>query len=225
MQSQSIKKEVHTMKNDITEVVFILDRSGSMSDLTGDTIGGFNSILKEQRGKEGTVYVTTVLFNGVNFKLHDRLLIEEVPEMTDKDYVACGSTALVDAIGETIKHIEKIHKYARPEDVPEKTLFIITTDGMENASCKYSADEVKKMVSTKQEQDWEFIFLAANIDAVETAKHYGINANDAVNYIPDTKGTGNVYGSMNNAISECRQRVIRKSAWRVKTDEDYNLRK
>ena len=166
-----------------TELVFILDMSGSMEHLTDDTIGGFNSVLKEQAVKDGEALVTTYLFNNDSFMLHDRLPIGEVAPMTRDDYRAGGCTALVDALGEAIHHITGIHRYARKEDVPEHTIFVITTDGMENASHRYSAEQVKQMIRHEQEKyGWEFIFLAANIDAVETAKSYGIDAKTAVNY-------------------------------------------
>ncbi|MBO6041532.1 MAG: VWA domain-containing protein, partial [Oscillospiraceae bacterium] len=196
------------MKKDLTELVFILDMSGSMAHLTDDTIGGFNSVLKEHAGKEGEVLVTTYLFNNDSRILHDRLPIGEVPAMTEKDYRAGGCTALVDALGDAIRHIAGIHRYARAEDIPEHTIFVITTDGMENASHKYSADQVRKMVSHEQEKyGWEFIFLAATIDAVETAGHYGIRPERAVNYMPDAAGTENVYETVSCAVSKVRGRV------------------
>ena len=163
------------MGNNITELVFILDKSGSMSGFEADTIGGFNAMIEKQKKEDGKAFVTTVLFSTSCKVIHDRVDISKMEPMTDKDYQVGGCTALMDSMGDTIKHITRIHKYARPEDVPEHTVFVITTDGMENASRKYSADEIKKMVKHEEEKyGWEFIFLAANIDAVETAESYGI---------------------------------------------------
>ncbi|MBR4393378.1 MAG: hypothetical protein IKT07_05060 [Oscillospiraceae bacterium] len=216
------------MKKDLTELVFILDMSGSMAHLTDDTIGGFNSVLKEHAGKEGDVLVTTYLFNNDSRMLHDRLPIGDVPEMTDRDYRAGGCTALIDALGDAIRHIVGIHRYARAEDIPEHTIFVITTDGMENASHKYSAGQVRKMVSHEQEKyGWEFIFLAANIDAVETAGNYGIRPERAVNYMPDAAGTDTLYESVNCAVSAVRARrsLDRDLSWRKSADEDFRKRK
>ncbi len=163
--------------NNVTELVFILDRSGSMAGLESDTIGGFNAMLEKQKKEPGTAYVSTVLFNNFGCVLHDRLEVQKVPPMTDADYQVGGCTALVDAIGDAIHHIGNIHKYARPEDVPHRTLFVITTDGMENSSHHYDSDTVKRMIERqKAKYGWEFLFLGANIDAVETAQHFGIGA-------------------------------------------------
>ena len=211
-----------------TELVFILDRSGSMEPLTDDTIGGFNSVLKEQAGKDGEVLVTTYLFNNHSSMLHDRLPISQVPPMTRRSYQAGGCTALVDALGEAIHHIVGIHRYARKEDIPEHTVFVITTDGMENASHRYTSEQVKAMICHEQEKyGWEFIFMAANIDAVETAKHYGIDADHTVDYLPDTVGTGQVYAAMNMAIGTVRggARLREDRAWRKSADLDYQKRK
>ena len=161
-------------KNNTTELVFILDRSGSMAGLEADTIGGFNAMLEKQKKEDGKCYVSTVLFSNDSSVLHDRLPLEQVAPMTDRDYDVGGCTALLDAVGGAIRHISNIHKYARAEDVPAQTLFVITTDGMENASRRYGADEVRRMIAEKKEQGWEFLFLAANIDAVQTAKRFGI---------------------------------------------------
>ena len=163
------------MKNNITELVFILDRSGSMAGLESDTIGGFNSMIQKQKKEDGECFVSTVLFDNESEVLHDRIKLDDVPEMTDDDYIVRGCTALIDAIGDAIHHIGNIHKYARPEDVPENTMFVITTDGMENASHRYNSEEVKKMIERQKEEfGWEFLFIGANIDAVETAARYGI---------------------------------------------------
>ena len=211
-----------------TELVFILDMSGSMEHLTDDTIGGFNSVLKEQAAKDGEALVTTYLFNNSSHMLHDRLPIGEVASMTRDDYRAGGCTALVDALGEAIHHITGIHRYARKEDVPEHTIFVITTDGMENASHRYSAEQVKQMIRHEQEKyGWEFIFLAANIDAVETAKSYGIDEYHAVDYLPDSGGTDHVYAAMNLAIGNVRRgaRLKEDRSWRRSADMDYQKRK
>ncbi len=176
------------IKNNITELVFILDRSGSMGGLESDTIGGFNSLIEKQKKEEGECYVSTVLFDNVSEVIHDRVKLSEVKPLTEKEYYVRGCTALIDAIGGAIKHIGSIHKYARPEDVPEHTMFVITTDGMENSSHIYSSDEVKKMVEERKEKyGWEFLFIGANIDSVETAMHFGIGADRAVNYHADKR--------------------------------------
>ena len=165
------------MKKNLTEIVFILDRSGSMSGLEADTIGGFNSMIKKQRKEDGEALVSTVLFDNLSEVIHDRVDIRDIKPMTDRDYTVRGCTALLDAIGGAIHHIGNVHKYARLEDVPEHTLFIITTDGMENASRFYSSDRVKQMIERqKAKYGWEFLFFGANIDAVETARHFGIGA-------------------------------------------------
>ena len=216
------------MKKDLTELVFILDMSGSMATLTDDTIGGFNSILKEQTAESGDVLVTTYLFNNVSRMIHDRLPIEKVAPMTEKDYRASGCTALIDALGDAIHHIAGIHRYAREEDIPEHTLFVITTDGMENASHSYFSDEVKKMIRHEQEKyGWEFVFLAANIDAVETAADFGIGGESAVNYMHDVRGTELVYESVNNVIKNVKKGVrVRESAsWRDSIDRDFQNRR
>ncbi len=188
------------MKNNKTEIVFILDKSGSMHGLEADTVGGFNSMLEKQRGEEGECLVTTILFNDKTEFLHDRLPIEEIKEITCNEYRVGGCTALIDAIGSTITHISGIHKYSRNEDVPEKTMFVITTDGMENASVKFTSDMVKKMINEKKECGWEFLFIGANIDAVKTAANFGIEKNRAVNYHADKKGTKTLYETVGSAV-------------------------
>lgn len=211
-----------------TELVFILDMSGSMEALTDDTIGGFNSILKEQADKGDEVLVTTYVFNNGARMIHDRLPIEQVSPMTWNDYHASGCTALLDAIGGGIHHIVGIHRYARKEDLPDQTLFVITTDGMENASHRYDAKRVKEMIHHEQEKyGWEFLFLAANIDAVETARAYGIDAGQAVDYVPDPCGTGVAFRAMNNAIrnARCGMRLDIDSTWRHEADADFKKRK
>lgn len=174
--------------NKVTEIVFILDRSGSMGGLEADTVGGFNSMLAKQQEEEGEAYVSTVLFDNEIDVIHDRLPIAEVPQLTAREYFVRGSTALLDAVGGAIRHIANVHKYVRREDVPEKTLFIIATDGMENASTRYTYERVKQMVKKQKARGWEFLFLGANIDAIEAAGQFGIGAGHAVNYRADAGG-------------------------------------
>lgn len=214
------------MKNNITELVFILDKSGSMSGLEKDTIGGFNSMIKKQKKIGGKCYVSTVLFNDESEVLHDRKNLEEIKPLTQEDYCVCGCTALVDAIGGAISHIGNIHKYARPEDVPENTMFVITTDGYENASRKYTSDKVKSMIERqKAKYGWEFIFIGANIDAVETAKTYGIAPERAVNYNADAQGTEIVYEAVSDAACAMRTSRPLQANWGEKIDRDYKARK
>lgn len=213
------------MKKDLTEVVFILDRSGSMHSLTSDTIGGFNSLLQKQKEEKGECLVSTVLFNDKSFVLYDRLPIEEINDMNEKDYNASGCTALIDALGDAIKHIKTVHKYIREEDRPEHTIFIITTDGLENASHKYSSDEIKKLVERQKEEGWEFVFLGANIDAVETAKHYGIDENRSTNYVSDSKGTMKNFEVLSSMLAEVREYGAIDEDWSAEIKEDYKKRK
>ena len=212
--------------NNITELVFILDRSGSMSGLESDTIGGFNSLIGKQKKQDGACFVTTVLFDNDVRTIHDRVELADVPAMTDRDYTVGGCTALLDAIGSTIRHIAKIHRYARPEDVPEHTVFVITTDGMENASRRYGADQVRRMIEHEKEKyGWEFLFLAANIDAVSTAKHFGIGADRAVNYHADRRGTGLIYDTVSNAVGCVRANAPLSKSWSAPVAADYENRK
>lgn len=213
-----------TMRKNLTELVFILDRSGSMSSLKSDTVGGFNSMLEKQKKNEGEALVTTVLFNNEIAYVHDRAVISSVRPMTDDDYVPAGTTALIDAIGETVRHISDIHKYAREEDVPEHTMFIITTDGLENASHRFSSDEVKKMIVEKKEEGWEFLFLGANIDAVETAKRFGISEDRAVTYLSDKEGTALNYEVMSEAVSSMRANAPLKASWKERIMADKKKR-
>ena len=214
------------VKNNVTELVFILDRSGSMGGLEKDTIGGFNSMIEKQRAEKGECYVSTVLFDHESFVLHDRVKLSEVKPMTQEDYFVRGSTALIDALGGAIHHIGNVHKYARPEDVPENTLFIITTDGMENASHHYTSENVKKMINRQKEKyGWEFLFIGANIDAVETAANYGISPDRAVNYHADGRGTSALYNSVSKAVSGVRASKPLQNHWREDLDKDYNERK
>lgn len=194
------------MKKGLTEIVFILDRSGSMSGLEADTIGGYNSLIEKQKKEEGEAYISTVLFDDICEVLHDRVTLEQIQPMTDKEYYVRGCTALLDAIGSAIHHIGNVHKYAREEDRPEKTLFIITTDGQENSSSRYTYKKVKHMVERQKEKfGWEFLFLGANIDAIAEAGRFGIKADRAVNYHCDKKGTAVNYECLSKAISKVRQ--------------------
>ncbi len=193
------------MRKGLTEVVFILDRSGSMSGLEADTIGGYNSMLSKQKQEEGEAIISTVLFDDQTEIIHDRKKLDEVTKITDKDYYVRGCTALLDAVGGAIHHIGRVQKEMPEEDRPEKTLFIITTDGMENASKRYSYDKVKKMVEKKKKkQHWEFIFLGANIDAIEVAGRFGVAANRAVRYECDDVGTALNFDVMSKMVSRAR---------------------
>lgn len=193
------------MKNNMTELVFILDRSGSMHGYEADTVGGFNATVEKQKAQEGKVYISTVLFNSESKVIHDRADISEIERMLPETYKVGGSTALLDAIGSAVHHIGNVHKYARPEDVPEQTVFIIMTDGMENASHRYSADTVKAMIKRQKEKyGWEFIFLAANIDAVGAAAHIGIESDRAANYSQTHEGIDRSYRAVSSAITHFR---------------------
>lgn len=214
------------MKNNITELVFILDKSGSMEGLEKDTIGGFNSMIKKQKKLEGDCYVTTVLFDDTCKKIHDRIPIGEIGYMTEKDYVAGGCTALMDAVGGAIKHIGNIHRYIRDEDVPQNTIFVITTDGMENASRKFDGVTVRGLIDDKKKNNgWEFIFLGANIDAVGTAEGIGIDADFAVEYLADPKGTSCIFESMSSVIEGVRLGCGIGKKWSKSIKDDCNKRK
>lgn len=213
-------------RNDITELVFILDRSGSMQNLVGDTIGGFNSMIEKQKTQPGKCLVSTVLFDDVSQVLHDRVNLENVPEMTRDDYFVRGCTALIDAIGGAIHHIGNIHKYARPEDVPAHTMFVIMTDGMENASHRYTSDDVKRAIKRQKEKyGWEFLFIGANIDAVNTAARYGIDAERAVNYHADSQGTAVVYDTVAETVCTVRSGKKVRDSWGARINADYENRK
>lgn len=213
------------MKKNLTELVFILDRSGSMSGLEADTVGGFNTMIEKQKKEEGEALVSTVLFNNQSAVLYDRVPVGDVPRMTDREYTAMGGTALLDAIGGAVHHIGIVQKYARPEDRPEHTLFVITTDGMENASRTYSSERVKQMIERqKKEFGWEFLFLGANIDAVETAGRFGISPDRAVDYMCDTVGTQLNYDTVNSAIHAVRASAPLTAAWKAPIEADRKAR-
>ena len=210
------------MKKDLTEIVFLLDRSGSMAGLESDTIGGFNAMIEKQKKADGTALVSTVLFDSTSRVIHDRVNVQDVRPLTADDYTVRGCTALLDAIGGTIHHIANIHKYARSEDVPEHTLFVITTDGMENASRRYSIAHVRQMIEKeKAKYGWEFLFLGANIDAVETANAFGIDASHAANYCCDSAGTALNYDVIGEAISAVRSSRPLNGDWKRRIDADY----
>ncbi|MBO5129742.1 MAG: VWA domain-containing protein [Oscillospiraceae bacterium] len=214
------------MKKGLTEIVFILDRSGSMAGLEADTIGGFNAMIEKQKRQEGDAYISTVLFDSISEVIHDRVKLEEVRPLTGQDYEVRGCTALLDAIGGAIHHIGNIHKYARREDVPERTIFVITTDGMENASRRYNSRKVKEMIVRQQEKHgWEFLFLGANIDAVETAVQFGIGADRAVNYHADSVGTRLNYDVVGDAICQFRCSEPLKPSWKDAIAADFKKRK
>ena len=214
------------MKKGLTELVFILDRSGSMSGLEGDTIGGFNAMIRKQRKADGEACVSTVLFDNESVVIHDRVDIRRVRPLTGADYSVRGCTALMDAIGKAIHHIGNVHKYAREEDRPEKTLFVITTDGMENASRFYTYDKVRAMIRHEKEKyGWEFLFLGANIDAAREASRFGISADRAANYHADHQGTGVIYEAVSQAVCQVRSCAAPLSEdWKQKIDADYQER-
>lgn len=222
---RNVANEGRVNKNGITELVFILDRSGSMRGLEKDTIGGFNSMIEKQKKQEGECYVSTVLFDNESEVVHDRVKLSEIEPMTEDDYYVRGCTALIDAVGGAIHHIGNIHKYARPEDVPEHTMLIITTDGMENASHRYTSDKVKQMIKRQKEKfGWEFLFIGANIDAVETASRYGISSDRAVNYNADSKGTEILYNTVSASICQMRTNAPLNADWSDEINKDYQKR-
>lgn len=212
------------MKKELTELVFILDRSGSMAGLEADTIGGFNAMLAKQRKEPGEAFVSTVLFDNETEVIHDRAPLDQVEDLTQEQYYVRGCTALLDAVGGAIRHIGNVHRYARKEDVPEKTLFIITTDGMENASHRYTYPQVRRMIQEKQRQGWEFLFLGANIDAAAEAGRFGIGQDRAANYCCDAKGTALNYTVISEAISQFRSSMPLAADWKEEIDKDYEKR-
>ena len=213
------------MKKNLTELVFILDRSGSMHGLEKDTIGGFNSLIEKQKKIEGDALISTVLFANESKVIHDRVDVKDVKPMTENNYITGGCTALLDAIGNAIHHISNIHKYTRKEDVPEHTLFVITTDGMENASRTYTYPKVKKLIENQKEKHgWEFMFLGANIDAVNVASYMGIDENRAVNFNCDSEGTDLNYEVLNDAIGVLRECSYVSADWKKRIDKDFKKR-
>lgn len=214
------------MKQNLTELVFILDRSGSMDGLEDDTIGGFNAMLEKQKKEEGKAFVSTILFDDKTEVLHDRLPLDKVRPITEEEYYVRGCTALLDAVGGAIHHIGNIHKYARREDRPGRTLFVITTDGMENASRRYTAPQVRRVIERqKARYGWEFLFLGANIDAVETAGQLGIGADRAVNFHCDSRGTRLNYATVCQAVSAVRSCAPLDAHWKDAIEEDFRKRR
>ena len=209
----------------MTELVFILDRSGSMAGLEADTIGGFNSMIAKQKKESGKALVSTILFNSESVVITDRLPLDEVMPMTEEEYFTCGSTALLDAVGGAIRHIGHIHKYARRDDVPEKTLFVIITDGCENSSRRYDFKTVRRMIEHEKEKyGWEFLFLGANIDAAAEAERFGICADRAVNYKCDEAGTALNYEVVGAAVCSIRASGAISADWKRRIDEDVEQR-
>ncbi len=221
------------MKKGLTEIVYILDRSGSMGGLEADTIGGFNSMMKKQKKTGEKAYVSTILFDDTCEVLHDRVPIDQIQKMTDREYFVRGCTALLDAVGGAIHHISNIHKNARAKDRPEKTIFVITTDGLENASRQYSYEKVQKMVKRQQKKHgWEFIFIGANMDAYAEAQRFGIRKERAVNYVHDAVGTAALYEGVSKAVcfamkassAEDMEGCLNDSGWEDSIVEDYLTR-
>lgn len=214
------------MRNDLTELVFILDRSGSMHGMESDTIGGFNSMIEKQKKLSGRAYVSTVLFDHETTLLHDRVELHKVSPMTERDYIPRGCTALLDALGGAIHHMGKVHRYARKDDIPEHTVFVIITDGKENASRHYTADRVRQMVEKeKRKYGWEFLFLGANMDAIYTANHFGIEENRAVTYRGDRDGTKLNYDAIHDAVTGVRCCAEIPQTWKTRIEEDVQRRK
>lgn len=214
------------MKKNVTELVFVLDRSGSMSGLEQDTIGGFNEMLKEQKGLDGEVLVTTVLFDDEYEVLHDRCNIKEIKPITTSEYYVRGLTALLDAIGKTVNRIRNEHVKQGIKEIPNKVMFVITTDGYENASVEFTSKEIKRLIERmRMEHDWEFIFLGANIDAVMTAEKFGIDKNRAANYHADSAGTALNYKTLSRAVKQMRTSASINDDWAKEINEDYTKRK
>jgi len=214
------------MKKNLTEIVFVLDRSGSMAGLEDDTVGGFNAMVEKQKKEPGEALISTVLFDNLSEVIHDRIPLGQIMPMTRKEYYVRGCTALLDAVGGAIHHIGNVHKYIREEDRPEKTLFVITTDGMENASRRYTYDRVKSMIREKQEAGWEFLFLGANIDAAREAARFGIREEFAADYLADSQGTGVVFDTVSDAIRQVRTCAAPLGgSWKEKVTRDYGSRK
>ena len=213
------------MKKNLTEIVFILDRSGSMAGLERDTIGGFNAMIEKQKREPGEAIVSTVLFDNETEVIHDRVPLDRVPALTEREYFVRGCTALLDAVGGAIHHIGNVHKYAREEDRPEKTLFVITTDGMENASRRLTYDRLKAMIERQKERyGWEFLFLGANIDAAREAARFGISADRAANYNADSVGTKVIYEAVSETVCNFRASQPLTADWKASIDQDYKKR-
>ena len=213
------------MKKGLTEIVFILDRSGSMSGLESDTIGGYNSLLAKQQKEPGEAVITTVLFDDQYELLHDRITLRGVAPITDKEYYVRGSTALLDAVGKTINKIGNVQKRTAEAERAEHVVVVITTDGMENASYEFSEEKVKRMIEhQKSKYGWEFIFLGANIDAIDTAARFGINENRATNYNADSEGTSLNYEVISETVSCVRASRPIAENWKDRIEADFKKR-
>lgn len=213
------------MKKDLTELVFILDRSGSMSGLEDDTIGGYNALLEKQKKEAGEAIITTVLFDDKYELLHDRINLRGVEAITDKEYYVRGTTALLDAVGKTINKVRNVQKHTNQDEQAEHVMFVITTDGMENASREYSYEKVNKLINHQKENyGWEFIFLGANIDAIVTAERFGIDKDRAANYHADSEGTRLNYKVLSQAISNMRSNHVVSEDWKERIEEDFKKR-
>ncbi len=213
------------MKKNLTEMIFILDRSGSMYGLERDTIGGFNAMIEKQKQTEGEAVVSTVLFNHESRVIHDRVPLNRVEPMTTAEYTTSGSTAMLDAIGDAIRHIRMVHKYARPEDVPTHTVVVITTDGMENASRRHNRAQIHQLIDEQQKKGWEFLFLGANIDVGATAGEIGIREDHAVAYCCDERGIGTNYEAISDAVHCIRANRPLTASWKKKVDDDVRSRR
>lgn len=213
------------MKTNATELVFIVDKSGSMAGLEADTIGGYNAMLAKQKNEAGEAIVTTVLFNDAIDLLHDRMNVKEISPITEQQYEVGGTTALLDAIGSTIHKIGHVKKRISEAECAGKVLFVITTDGMENASQEYSAEQVKAMIEYQKAMcGWEFIFLGANIDALSTAANFGIQEEFAVNYHADSEGTQVNFEALNEAVTSFRQGRKVDHTWKEAIEQDFERR-
>ena len=220
-----LERGIFIMNGNLTEIVFILDRSGSMAGLEDDTIGGFNAMVEKQKKEPGEAVLSAVLFSNDNTVIYDRTDIRKVEPLTDKQYFVGGSTALLDAIGGAVHHIGNVHKYAREEDRPAKTVFVITTDGMENASRRYSYFQVQRMVKRQQERyGWEFLFLGANMDAISAARSFGIREDRAVRYACDSAGTSLNFEVASKTIARVRSGQEIEADWCAEIEEDYGKR-
>jgi uncharacterized protein YegL len=213
------------MKKDLTELILILDRSGSMSGLESDTVGGYNAMLEKQKKEPGEAIITTVLFDDRYELLHDRINLRGIAPITDKEYFVRGSTALLDAVGRTINKIGNVQKHTAEEERAEHVMFVITTDGMENASREYSYEKVRQMIEhQKSRYGWEFIFLGANIDAIDTAERFGICKDRATNYNADSEGTLLNYEVISETVSCIRANKKISENWKERIDDDYKKR-
>lgn len=214
------------MKKDLTELVFILDRSGSMSGLEGDTIGGYNAMLEKQKKEPGEAVITTVLFDDKYELLHDRINLKGIEPITDREYFVRGSTALLDAVGKTINKIRNVQKHTSEEERAEHVMFVITTDGMENASREFTYEKVRQMIEhQKSKYGWEFIFLGANIDAISTAERFGIGKDRAANYNADSEGTLLNYEVLSETVSCLRANRKISENWKERIEEDFKKRR